>query len=55
MSKNAPDFGAYARFVQVSAPFFVHFAGLSGRGLYGIMIWTWMLWPPYALGKRTEL
>ena len=22
MSKNAPDFGAYARFVQVSAPFF---------------------------------
>ena len=21
----------------------------------GIMIWAWMLWPPYALGKRTEL
>ena len=21
----------------------------------GIMIWAWMLWPPYALGKGTEL
>ena len=34
MSKNAPEFGVYVRFMEVSAPFFVHFAGLSGRGLF---------------------
>ena len=93
MSKNAPDFGAYVRFVQVSAPFFctlrrsvrstalratrgprkpsAHRMLLGNERNYdlgmdalatacswetnGIMIETWMLWPPYALGKRTEL
>ena len=34
MSNNAPEFGVYVSFMQVSAPVFVHFAGLSGRGLF---------------------
>ena len=32
--KNALKFGACMRFMQVVAPFFVPFAGLSGRGLF---------------------